>query len=92
MTTSTGQQIDDNQNSITAGEYGPVLISDNHYIDKIAHFDRERIPERVVHAKGAGVYGYFKVTHDVTKYTKAKVFESIGKITPLFARFSQVAG
>ncbi len=58
----------------------------------MAHFDRERIPERVVHAKGFGAHGYFKVTHDVTKYTKAKVFESIGKTTPVFARFSTVSG
>lgn len=92
LTTSTGQPVDDNQNSVTAGEYGPVVISDFHLIDKLAHFDRERIPERVVHAKGGAAHGYFKVTHDVTKYTKAKVFESIGKVTPLFARFSTVAG
>ena len=58
----------------------------------MAHFDRERIPERVVHAKGAGAHGCFKVTHDITKYTKAKVFESIGKVTPIFTRFSTVAG
>ena len=74
LTTSTGMPIDDNQNSVTAGEYGPVVISDFALIDKLAHFDRERIPERVVHAKGHGAHGYFKVTHDVTKYTKAKVF------------------
>ncbi len=92
LTTSTGQPIDDNQNSVTAGEYGPIVISDFHLIDKLAHFDRERIPERVVHAKGAGYHGYFKVTHDVSKYTKAKVFESIGKVTPIFTRFSTVAG
>lgn len=92
LTTSTGSPVDDNQNSVTAGEYGPVVISDFHLIDKLAHFDRERIPERVVHAKGAGAHGYFKVTNDVTKYTKAKVFESIGKVTPTFARFSTVAG
>lgn len=74
LTTSTGQPIDDNQNSVTAGQYGPVVISDFHLIDKLAHFDRERIPERVVHAKGGAYHGYFKVTHDVSKYTKAKVF------------------
>lgn len=91
-TTSTGMPVDDNQNSVTAGEYGPVVISDFHLIDKLAHFDRERIPERVVHAKGGGAHGYFKVTNDITKYTKAKVFESIGKVTPVFARFSTVAG
>jgi hypothetical protein len=92
LTTSTGQPVDDNQNSVTAGEYGPVVISDFHLIDKLAHFDRERIPERVVHAKGSGAHGFFKVTHDVSKYTKAKVFESIGKVTPVFTRFSTVAG
>ena len=92
LTTSTGQPVDDNQNSVTAGEYGPVVISDFHLIDKLAHFDRERIPERVVHAKGAGAHGFFKVTHDVSKYTKAKVFDSVGKVTPIFARFSTVAG
>ena len=68
------------------------MISDFHLIDKLAHFDRERIPERVVHAKGSGAHGIFRVTHDVSKYTKAKVFESIGKETPLFIRFSTVAG
>jgi catalase len=92
LTTSTGQPVDDNQNSVTAGEFGPVVISDFHLIDKLAHFDRERIPERVVHAKGGAAHGYFKVTHDITKYTKAKVFESLGKVTPIFARFSTVAG
>lgn len=92
LTTSQGQPVDDNQNSVTAGEYGPVVISDFHLIDKLAHFDRERIPERVVHAKGAGAHGYFKVTNDVTKYTKAKVFDSIGKVTPIFTRFSTVGG
>lgn len=92
LTTSTGQPVDDNQNSVTAGIWGPVVISDFHLIDKLAHFDRERIPERVVHAKGAGAHGYFEVTHDVTKYTKAKVFDTIGKKTPIFARFSTVAG
>ena len=92
LTTSTGQPVDDNQNSVTAGEYGPIVLSDFHLIDKLAHFDRERIPERVVHAKGAGAHGYFEVTHDITKYTKAKLFDTIGKKTPVFARFSTVAG
>jgi catalase len=74
LTTSQGRVIDDNQNSITAGEFGPITLDDIHFLDKMAHFDRERIPERVVHAKGAGAHGYFKVTHDVSKYTKAKLF------------------
>nr|AZL94531.1 catalase [Nephromyces sp. MMRI] len=92
ITSSSGNPVDDNQNSITAGEYGPVLISDFNLIDKLAHFDRERIPERVVHAKGAGAYGYFEVTHDITKYCKAKIFDSVGKKTDLFLRFSTVGG
>jgi catalase len=92
MTTSTGQPVDDNQNAVPAGEWGPVVISDFHLIDKLAHFDRERIPERVVHAKGAGAHGYFEVTNDVSKFTKAKVFDTVGKKTPLFIRFSTVAG
>lgn len=92
LTTSTGSPVDDNQNSVTAGTLGPIVISDFHLMDKLAHFDRERIPERVVHAKGHGAHGYFEVTHDVSKYTKAKIFDGIGKKTPVFARFSVVAG
>ena len=71
--------VDDNQNSLTAGPRGPLLLSDLHLIDKLAKFDRERIPERVVHAVGAGAFGYFEVTHDITKYTKAKFLSGIGK-------------
>ena len=92
LTTSWGSPVDDDQNSITAGEYGPISLSDTHLIDKLAHFDRERIPERVVHAKGAGAWGYFEVTHDVTKYCKAKFLDTIGKRTPVFTRFSTVGG
>ena len=92
LTTSWGAPVDDNQNSITAGPRGPILMQDVHLIDKLAHFDRERIPERVVHAKGAGAHGYFEVTHDVTQYCKAKFLERIGKRTPLFLRFSTVGG
>mmetsp|Transcript_6660 Transcript_6660/g.6517 ORF Transcript_6660/g.6517 Transcript_6660/m.6517 type:complete len:491 (-) Transcript_6660:41-1513(-) len=92
LTTSWGHPVDDNQNSVTAGPRGPTLISDSHLIDKLASFDRERIPERVVHAKGAGAHGYFEVTHDVTKYCKAKFLNKIGKRTPVFARFSTVGG
>lgn len=92
LTTSTGSPVDDNQNSVTAGEYGPVLLQDFHLIDKLAHFDRERIPERVVHAKGAGAWGYFETTNDVTKFCKAKLFDTIGKRTPVFTRFSTVGG
>jgi catalase len=92
LTTSNGRPVDDNQNSMTAGEYGPVTLDDIHLIDKLAHFDRERIPERVVHAKGAAAHGYFKTTHDVSKYTKASLFSEIGKTTPVFLRFSTVGG
>jgi catalase len=77
---------------LTAGPNGPVLLQDYHLVNKLAHFDRERIPERVVHAKGAGAHGYFEVTHDITKYTKAAVFNKVGKRTPIFTRFSTVGG
>ena len=92
LTTSTGMPVDDNQNSMTAGPRGPILLQDFHLIDKLAKFDRERIPERVVHAKGSGAHGYLEVTHDVTKFTKAKFLNAVGKRTPLFLRFSTVAG
>jgi catalase len=72
LTTAFGIPVGDDQNSLTAGERGPVLMQDVHLLEKLAHFDRERIPERVVHAKGAGAGGYFEVTKDVTRYTKAK--------------------
>jgi catalase len=77
---------------MTAGPRGPIVLSDIHLIDKLAKFDRERIPERVVHAKGSGAHGYFEVTHDVTKYTRAKFLNTVGKRTPVFLRFSTVAG
>ncbi|KAF9966110.1 hypothetical protein BGZ70_003272 [Mortierella alpina] len=92
LTTSNGNPVEDNQNSITAGQYGPILLQDFALIDKLSHFDRERIPERVVHAKGAGAHGYFEVTHDISKYTKAKFLNRVGKRTPLFTRFSTVGG
>ena len=92
LTTSSGHPVDDNQNSMTAGPRGPILLQDFHLIDKLAKFDRERIPERVVHAKGSGAHGYLEVTHDITKFCKAKFLNSIGKRTPLFLRFSTVAG
>lgn len=79
ITTSSGNPIDDNQNSLTAGPRGPILMSDFTLIDKLAKFDRERIPERVVHAKGAGAHGVLEVTHDVTKYTKANFLNQVGK-------------
>lgn len=92
LTTSWGAPVGDNQNSITAGSPGPTLIQDVHLLEKLAHFNRERIPERVVHAKGAGAHGYFEVTNDVTAYTKADFLSEVGKKTPVFVRFSTVAG
>ena len=92
LTTSSGNPVDNNQNSMTAGPKGPILLQDFTLIDKLAHFDRERIPERVVHAKGSGAHGVFEVTDDVTKYTKAAFLNTVGKRTPLFLRFSTVAG
>ena len=85
MTTTSGHPIGDNQNSLTAGERGPLLMQDYQLLEKLAHQNRERIPERVVHAKGWGAYGTFTVTHDITQYTKAKIFSEIGKQTPLLS-------
>ena len=92
ITTASGIPVGDNQNSLTVGPNGPVLIEDFHLIEKNQHFNRERIPERVVHAKGAGAHGYLRVTADVTRWTKAKLFSEVGKTTEAFARFSTVAG
>jgi len=92
LTTSFGMPVSDDLNTMTAGKKGPALIQDVHLVEKLAHFDRERIPERVVHAKGAGAHGYFEVTHDVTKYTRAKFLSEVGKRTEVFARFSTVGG
>jgi catalase len=92
LTTSHGMPVDDDQHSMTAGKKGPILMQDIHLMDKLAHFDRERIPERVVHAKGAGAYGYFEVTHDLTKFTRADFLSEIGKRTDVFVRFSTVGG
>jgi catalase len=77
---------------MSAGPRGPVLLQDVTLIDKLAKFDRERIPERVAHAKGAGAHGYFEVTHDLTKFCKAKFLNQIGKKTPVFVRFSTTSG
>lgn len=92
MTTTAGTPIADNQNSITAGPRGPVLMQDYQLLEKLAHQNRERIPERVVHAKGSGAFGTLTITHDITKYTKASVFAAIGKKTDVLVRFSTVAG
>ncbi len=92
MTTTAGAPVSDNQNSITAGPRGPLLMQDWQLIEKLAHQNRERIPERPVHANGWGAYGTFTVTHDISKYTRAKIFEKVGKKTEMIARFSTVAG
>ncbi|MDD4977399.1 MAG: catalase [Gallionella sp.] len=92
MTTAAGNGIGDNQNSLTAGPRGPVLMADYQLMEKMAHFNRERVPERVVHAKGAGAYGKFTVTHDISKYTCAQIFSKVGNSCETFARFSTVAG
>lgn len=91
-TTSSGNPVPNKDASLTVGKKGPTLLQDWVLIDELAHFARERIPERVVHARGAGAFGYFEVTHDITHYTAAKVFGEIGKKTPIAVRFSQVAG
>lgn len=90
--TSNGAPVGTKTATMTAGERGPVLLQDVHFLDELAHFDRERIPERVVHAKGAGAFGYFEVTHDISKYCAAKIFDKVGKKTPLAVRFSTVGG
>lgn len=92
LTTAAGIPVDDNQTSLTAGPHGPTLLQDHYLIEKLAHFNRERIPERVVHAKAAGAHGTFTVTKDITMYTKAKIFSQVGKQTEVFGRFSTVAG
>src|SRR5438552_590483 len=92
LTTESGAPVADNQNSLTAGPRGPLLVQDWQLFEKHAHFNRERIPERVVHAKGSGAYGTLTVTGDIAHYTKAKLFAEIGKQTACFLRFSTVAG
>ena len=92
ITTAAGIPVGDNQNSLTAGPRGPLLVQDWQLFEKHAHFNRERIPERVVHAKGSGAYGTLTVTGDITQYTKADLFSDVGKQTPCFLRFSTVAG
>jgi catalase len=92
LTTASGRPYTEFDNSQSVGNRGPILLQDYFLHEDMAHFNRERIPERVVHAKGSGAYGEFTVTNDVTKYTKAKLFSNIGKKTKLFVRFSQVGG
>src|ERR1700709_1776007 len=92
LTTAFGAPVVDNQNAQTAGPRGPMLLQDVWFLEKLAHFDREVIPERRMHAKGSGAFGTFTVTHDITRYTRAKIFSQVGKKTEMFARFSTVAG
>ena len=93
LTTAAGRPVGDNQNSLTAGPRGPIVFEDFLLFEKMAHFNRERVPERVVHAKGSGAYGYFVCTNsDMPKYTTAKLFSAVGKRTPTFIRFSTVGG
>ena len=92
MTTVAGAPVGNNQDSMTAGPRGPMMLQDVWFLEKLAHFDREVIPERRMHAKGSGAFGTFRVTHDITQYSKAKIFSEIGKETEMFVRFSTVAG
>lgn len=92
LTTAAGAPVPDNQNAMTAGPRGPMLMQDVWYQEKLAHFDREVIPERRMHAKGSGAFGKFTVTNDITRYTRAKIFSKVGKETEAFVRFSTVAG
>ena len=92
LTTTAGCPIANNQNSKSVGPRGPLVMEDYQLFEKLAHQNRERIPERVVHAKGVGAHGTFTVTNDVTQYSKAKIFSEVGKETPMICRFSTVAG
>ncbi len=92
LSTAHGAPVGDNQNSQTAGRYGPVLMQDVHLMEKLAHFNRERVPERVVHAKGAGAYGYLQIDEDLSELTKALPFTKPGEKSPCFLRFSTVGG
>ncbi len=92
LTTNQGLRINDDQNSLKAGERGATLLEDFHLREKITHFDHERIPERIVHARGSGAHGYFELTESMTPYTKARFLQKPGTQTPVFVRFSTVAG
>ncbi len=92
LTTASGTPVDDDQNTMTAGARGPALMQEIHVMEKLAHFNRERIPERVVHAKGAGAHGYFECAAEMTNSTRAQVRSEVGKKTEVFARFSTVGG
>src|SRR5258708_17114790 len=92
LTTASGAPVEDNQNSITAGPRGPVLLQDYWLLEKLATFNRERIAERIVHAKGSAAHGILTITRDITRYSKAAVFSKVGKQTPTYLRFSTLAG
>src|SRR6188508_2141473 len=92
LATDQGMHVSDNQNSLKAGQRGPVLLEDFVLREKIFHFDHERIPERIVHARGSGAHGYFELTESLADITKADLFQRVGEKTPLFTRFSTVAG
>ena len=92
LTTAQGGPVADDQNTLRVGERGPSLIEDFHFREKIFHFDHERIPERVVHARGYGAHGYFETTQSLAQYTRADIFQRVGEKTPAFVRFSTVAG
>src|SRR3954468_958247 len=91
-TTDSGVPIPSDEHSLTVGPDGPTVLQDHYLVQKLQHFNRERVPERVVHAKGSGAHGFFEVTEDVTQFTKAAFLSEIGKRTPVFLRFSTVAG
>ena len=92
LTTSGGHPVAENQHTLTGGERGPALLQDFNLIEKIAHFNREIVPERIVHAKGSGAYGNFTVTHGIPKYTGTSVFSEIGKNRCLFKVFYRCGG
>src|SRR5690606_41853744 len=89
LTTDQGVLVEDTDNSLKAGSRGPIIMDDFHFREKITHFDHERIPERVVHARGSGAHGYFQVYESEEKYTKAKFLQDPSKKTPVFVRFSR---
>src|SRR5690625_2555417 len=92
LTTAAGAPVVDNQDSMTSGTRGPMILQDVWFLEKLAYFDKEVIPESRMHAKGSGAFGTFTVTNDIKKYTKAKIFSEVGKKTDLFIRLSTVAG
>src|SRR5499426_3435451 len=92
LTTASGRPYVENDDTMTVGPHGPILLQDYILHEKMAHFNRERIPERVVHAKGSAAYGTLTITKDVSQYTRAKLFSAVGKKTELLLRFSTVAG